>query len=214
MMCMLNKKYESSINVNFYYMLYKYLFLYEEIYQLSQLSKTHIEKFLVYWYPRTFLDFSDEDVRDVIKNTRVYVEKCSEQVCIQGIETLELDELENELLRVRKISAMVSCIKLEMKRKNVQAGKSIWLQNNGNICIPYQMLTSWFQISKIEQDVYILKGIRDSHLYYIKNDNMFEKLGLQEEIITLEIYKEKEENWEINNIGLVYSPRAKKYLLD
>lgn len=61
---------------------------------------------------------------------------------------------------------MVSCIKLEMKRKNVRAGKSIWLQNNGNIHIPYQMLISWFQVSKIEQDVYILKDIKGNQSYY------------------------------------------------
>lgn len=205
-------EFDELVPVSYLHILYKYLFLYEEIYQIKEITQNHIEKFLVYWYPRNFLDFSDDDIRAVIKNTKIYINWCKRHKCVRDIDLLSLNEIEEELLKIRRISSKISSLKIQIKRTNVKAGRSIWIEDSIERHVQYEMLTSWFYVLETGMDNCLLKRVKDNHIFYLENDSIIRNLGLKDEIVTLEIYKERGELWRITNIGLVYSSKAKKYL--
>ena len=78
-----------------------------------------------------------------------------------------------------------------------------------------EIVSSWFQFIEINSDICILKNIKNNNIYYIDEINQIKEIGLEDEIITLELYRGKKSDkfWRITNIGLIYSRKAKKYLL-
>ncbi len=210
-----NNKSKPLINIDYIHVLYKYLFLHEQIYQLIEITKDHIEKFIVYWFPRVYLDYTTKEIQEIVRNTRIYIEWCLDKTNNDDIKNINFNVLEAELLKIQKKSSKVALIKTKIDRPKVMGKRSIWLEPEEEIQQECEIVSSWFQFIEINSDICILKNIKNNNIYYIDEINQIKEIGLEDEIITLELYRGKKSDkfWRITNIGLIYSRKAKKYLL-
>ena len=97
-----NHKSKPLINIDYIYVLYKYLFLHEQIYQLIEITKDYIEKFIVYWFPRVYLDYTTKEIQEIVRNTRIYIEWCLDKTNNDDIKNINFNVLEAELLKIQK----------------------------------------------------------------------------------------------------------------
>ena len=178
-------------NEDFLDILYKYLTVYEGIHNIDDITTQHIEKFIVYWYPRVFLDYTEDDIRNIVRQSEKYMSRVHNGNMNNYKKEMNFRDLEEELVRIQQISTQISSIKSKINVPHIKGGNSIWNKTD-----------------KTEG--------KDGQIYPIVKDNPIRNLFLKDEVITLEIYKEwdVETYWKVINIGLIYSPRAIKNLLN
>lgn len=69
--------------------------------------------------------------------------------------------------------------------------RSIWLESEEEIQQECEIVSSWFQFIEINSDICILKNIKNNNIYYIDEINQIKEIGLEDEIIALELYRGK-----------------------
>lgn len=201
-------KESNSISVNFSYILFKYLFLHVGIKNLEGIEGEVLEKFLVYWFPRVYMNASEEEIREVISQTKVLIQAWP----IKANFTSEyFDELEEELLRIRGMSLKISRVRQTINRLRIKGGKNIWIKEDKKS----EMISAYFTYPKDCPKGSVVVNIKNNKAYLLKNKELLETIGMRNEIIRLEICKtsEHERGWEIINIGLIYSEKCKKFIL-
>lgn len=158
---------------------------------MIEITKDHIEKFIVYWFPRVYLDYTTKEIQEIVRNTRIYIEWCLDKTNNDDIKNINFNVLEAELLKIQKKSSKIALIKTKIDRPKVMGKRSIWLESEEEIQQGCEIVSSWFQFIEINSDICILKNIKNNNIYYIDEMNQIKEIGLEDEIITLELYREK-----------------------
>ena len=70
---------------------------------MIEITKDHIEKFIVYWFPRVYLDYTTKEIQEIVRNTRIYIEWCLDKTNNDDIKNINFNVLEAELLKIQKI---------------------------------------------------------------------------------------------------------------